>query len=120
MSENNIVLIAGEDLTDDEGKAIKLDGSYHAVIATGITDVIVGVLQRGAASGGEVVVDLPGSVSAVRLAGTVYRGQQLEILAAATFQLSQTSTAKECAIALQNGVSGDLCPALVTRFRINA
>ena len=108
-----LTLVAGEALTDDEGKGIKLDGSYNAVIATASTDEIMGVLKSGAASGSDVDVALPGSQVNVRVSGTVKRGQFGTLAADATFTGAKTDACVYACIFLQNGVSGDLVQALI-------
>jgi hypothetical protein len=113
MSEQLLVLEAGEALTDDEGKGIKLDGSYEAVIATAATDEIIGILKRGAAAGSEVDVALAGSEVPFRVSGTVKKGQFACLAADGTFTGGKTDAAVYAGIFTQNGVSGDLVMGIV-------
>jgi hypothetical protein len=113
IMDNVLTLVAGEDLTNDEGKGIKLDGSYNAIIATAVTDEIIGVLKVGAASGSDVDVALPGSQVQVRVSGTVKRGQFGSLAADATFTGGKADGSVFGCIILQNGVSGDLVQALI-------
>jgi hypothetical protein len=107
-----LVLTAGETLTDYEGYAIKLDGNYKAVKATAVTDEIIGILSKGAASAADVDVVIFGD-ALVRVSGTVKTGQFVAPAAAATCTAGKADNSVFCGIYLQNGVSGDLVPAFV-------
>ncbi len=114
MSDNYFSAVAGEDLTGDEGKAVKLDGSGNIVICTAATDAPIGVLRAGAASAAAVSVALPGAVTPVLVNGTVKRFGHIEVAAAATgTPATYGSAAIVFAQALEAGVSGDLVNALV-------
>lgn len=107
-----LVLTAGEALTDYEGYAIKLDGSGNAVKATAVTDEVIGILAKGAASGANVDVLIFGD-GLVRVSGAVKAGQFVAPAAAATCTAGKADNSVFCGIYLQNGASGDLVPAFV-------
>jgi hypothetical protein len=114
MSQLKFSATAGEDLTGDEGKAVKLDGSGNVVICTATTDAPVGVCEQGGESGETVQIALPGAIVPVRINGTVKRFGHLEVAGAATGTPATYGTgAIVFAQALEAGVSGDLVSALV-------
>jgi len=102
-------------LVDYEGYAMKIhtDGTIIKIAAE--TDSPIGPLVSGAAVGESVAVAAPGAIAKVKLSGTVKRLQYLQVAADATYLAAAFEAAEiVAALALEDGVSGDLVNALVT------
>lgn len=113
--------VAAETLTDKEGYGAMADGSGAVELADATTDEILGVIKQGAATGSEVSVALPGSITRVKLSGTVKKFDHGKIAADGTFLKSALATGDVvCVIFLEAGVSGDLIDALVVAPRLHA
>jgi hypothetical protein len=74
----------------------------------------IGVVRVGAAVGAKADIALPGDIAPVLLSGTVYAGDKLAIDSDSKFAASTPTDADVIgAIALEDGVSGDLVDALI-------
>ena len=99
-------------LVGKEGYAVKAASGLVELSAASIR--AIGVVVAGAAAGEQVSVALAGSVAPVKLGGTVYAGDILAIGAGSTFTASTPTDGDIVgAVALQDGVSGDLINALI-------
>jgi hypothetical protein len=114
MLSNVKPFTANEAQTDKEGYAVKYASGGKAALVTGTTDLAIGVIKNGAASGSLSDIALPGEVAPIKLSGTVTKGQRCQLAADATFIANAGSGARVlCALALESGVSGDLVDALI-------
>lgn len=104
---------ANEAHTDKEGYAVNAS-SGKAVLVTAATDLPIGVIRRGGASGALSDIALAGEIVPVKLSGNVTKGAHLQIAADGTFVTNAGSGARVlAAIALETGVSGDQVDALI-------
>lgn len=101
-------------LVDCEGYSVKcasglLEKSANSALA-------IGVVRIGRAAGELVDVAMPGDVVPVILAGTVYKGDILAIDSNSKFAASTPTDGDIIgAIALEDGVAGDLRDALIVK-----
>ena len=104
-------------LVGAEGYSVK--ASSGKVLKSANSMLAIGVVRVGAAVGGFADIALPGDIAPVKLAGTVYKGDILAIDASSTFGASTPTDADVIgAIALEDGVSGDLINALITKAEL--
>jgi hypothetical protein len=98
-----------------EGYSVKGDGA-GALALSANSALAVGVIRVGRAAGGVSDVALPGEVAPVLLSGTVYAGDLLAIDSNSKFAASTPSDGDILgAIALEDGVAGDLIDALICK-----
>jgi len=101
-------------LVGAEGYSVK--ASSGKVLKSANSMLAIGVVRVGAAVGGFADIALPGDIAPVILSGTVYKGDILAIDSNSKFAASTPSDADVIgAIALEDGVSGDLINALITK-----
>ena len=101
-------------LADKEGYAVKAASGLVELSAASTR--AIGVVRIGRAAGELVDVALPGDIAPVKLAGTVYAGDDLAIGSGSTFTASTPTDGDIVgAVALENGVSGDLIDALIVK-----
>jgi hypothetical protein len=101
-------------LVGAEGYSVKATSGKVSKSAASI--LAIGVVRVGAAVGGFADIAMPGDIAPVKLAGTVYKGDILAIDSNSTFAASTPTDADIIgAIALEDGVSGDLINALITK-----
>ena len=70
---------AGEDLTGDEGKAVKISAANTVILITGATDVAVGVVQSGNTSGKAVNIAAFGQQGEVEAGAAIVAGAELAV-----------------------------------------
>ena len=101
-------------LVDKEGYAVKAASGLVELSAASTR--AIGVVRVGAAVGDKADIAMPGEIAPVILAGTVYAGDILAIDSNSKFAASTPSDADIIgAIALEDGVSGDLVNALIVK-----
>ena len=101
-------------LVDKEGYSVKAASGLVALSAA--STLAIGVVRVGAAAGAKVEVAMPGDIAPVKLAGTVKAGDTLLIDANSTFQATTPTDGDIIgAIALEDGVSGDLIDAIIVK-----
>ncbi len=99
-------------LADKEGYGVKCASGLLAL--SGASTRCIGVVRIGRAAGELVDVAMPGEIAPVKLAGTVYAGDTLAVDSNSTFAASTPTDGDiVAAIALEDGVSGDLIDALI-------
>ena len=100
-----------------EGYSVK--ASSGKVLKSANSALAIGVVRVGAAVGAKADIAMPGDVAPVILAGTVSKGDILAIDSSSTFAASTPTDADVIgAIALEDGVSGDLINALITKAEL--
>lgn len=101
-------------LVGAEGYAVKAGSGL--VQKSGQSTLAIGVVRVGAAVGSKAEIAMPGDIAPVKLAGTVYAGDELAI-GASSDHTAATPTDGDIidAIALEGGVSGDLVDALIVK-----
>jgi len=104
-------------LVDKEGYSVKASSGLVELSANSV--LAIGVVRVGAAAAAPVDVAMPGDTAPVLLSGTVYKGDILAIDSNSKFAASTPSNGDIIgAIALEDGVSGDLINAqIVKAFR---
>ena len=70
---------AGEDLTGKEGRAVKISADNTVILATALTDIVVGTVHSGNVSGKAVEIMAFGNGGEVVIGATVTAGQELAI-----------------------------------------
>jgi hypothetical protein len=104
-------------LVGAEGYSVK--ASSGKVLKSANSALAIGVVRVGAAVGAKADIAMPGDVAPVILAGTVSKGDILAIDSSSTFAASTPTDADVIgAIALEDGVSGDLINALITKAEL--
>jgi hypothetical protein len=99
-------------LVDKEGYGVKAASGLVAL--SGASTLMIGVVRVGAAAGKLVDVALSGDIAPVKLAGTVYKGDKLLVDSSSTFSATTPTDGDiVAAIALEDGVSGDLIDAII-------
>jgi hypothetical protein len=107
-------LVANESHEGKEGYAVKASSGKAALVATGATDLPIGVIRFGAASGGLSHVALPGDVVPVKLGGTVVALARGQAENGGTFVTDAGTGARVLSVMfLQGGDAGDQVDALV-------
>lgn len=98
-----------------EGKAVTLDATGKIVTAANaVTDKSIGLAQNAAtAVGDKVEVALPGGGGKALLGGTVAAGDLLAPTTGGALIATTTATNRWAAMAMEDGVSGDLISAHV-------
>lgn len=105
--------IAGEDLSSDQYKFVKLNSSGQVVKAAAAA--AIGVLQNAPASGEPAEIALMGGGGLVKLGGTV--AIQGEITSNASSVGTAAATTNFVAgVAMAAGVSGDVVEAFLTHY----
>lgn len=113
MDDRVLVKKATADLTGKEGYAVKLDtDKNYVVIATAVTDEVVGVVKRGNTLGKEVEIVVWGYCP-LACSDTVAEGEYATLRADATFDGGKADGSVFCGMFMQAGVSGDLVPGFV-------
>ena len=69
MAENINTFVAGEELTDYEGYAVKLDSDGTVIKVTAATDIPIGVVNSGDGDGENVAIAMDGTHQAAKLGG---------------------------------------------------
>jgi hypothetical protein len=101
-------------LVGKEGYSVKAASGFVALSAN--SALAIGVVRVGAAAGAKVEVAMPGDIAPVILSGTVKNGDILAIDSNSKFAASTPSDGDIIgAIALEDGVSGDLVDALIVK-----
>jgi hypothetical protein len=101
-------------LVDKEGYSVKASSGLVELSAN--SALAIGVVRVGAAAGAPVDVALPGEIAPVLLSGTVSKGDILAIDSNSKFAASTPSDGDIVgAIALEDGVSGDLINGLIVK-----
>lgn len=107
--------VVTDNLTGKEGYSVKSSGAGKVQLSAAST-LAVGVVRVGAAVAAVADIAMPGDIAPVILAGTVYKGDSLVIGAGSTFTAATPTDGDIIgAIALENGVSGDLVDALIVK-----
>lgn len=106
---------AGEDLTGDLNKIVKLNESGTVVLA-GNGEVALGTVYEEAASTYPVTVQI-GCIAKVKLGGTVVPGQRV-MSNASGLGIAATSGLYAIGQALKGGVSGDVIPVFLGGHRV--
>ena len=124
-----VTLIAGEDLNDDQYKLLKINSSGRVILATAITDPIIGILaenpkQKGSSevsTGKDVPVALLKGIVKVKALGAVTAGNlatwgtgALATEAASIAALGNDSFA--FGVFLENGVANQIVSVLAGSF----
>lgn len=105
---------AATSLVGKEGYSVKASSGLVELSAN--SPLAIGVVRVGALGGAPVDVALPGDIAPVLLSGTVHKGDILAIDSNSLFAASTPSDGDIIgAIALEDGVSGDLINALITK-----
>lgn len=113
MEQRVLVKKATADLTGKEGLAVKLDADKnYVVLATAVSDEIVGVIQRGNSAGKEVEIVVFGYCG-LQINDNVGSGEFASLRADASFDGGKADGSVFCAIFDQDGVAGDRVPAFV-------
>ncbi len=101
-------------LVGAEGYSVK--ATSGKVLKSANSILAIGVVRVGAAVGGFADIALPGDIAPVLLSGTVSKGDVLAIDSNSKFAASTPTDGDIIgAIALEDGVSGDLINALITK-----
>ena len=101
-------------LVGAEGYSVK--ASSGKVLKSANSMLAIGVVRVGAAVGAKAEIAMPGDIAPVILSGTVYAGDILAIDSNSKFAAATPSDADVIgAIALENGVAGDLIDALIVK-----
>lgn len=94
------------------GKGVKIgsDRQHVAVVSTGRTDKSIGICQSSSvsASGDQVEVALNGGGAKALLGGTVVAGDELGLDNSGQLVKVATANDRRVAIAMEDGVSGDI------------
>ena len=107
--------VVTDDLTSKEGYSVKGSGAGKVQLSAN-SALAIGVVRTGAAVAGKAEIAMPGDIAPIKLAGTVYAGDLLAIDGSSTFAKSTPSDGDIIgAVALENGVSGDLIDALIVK-----
>ncbi len=105
---------ANEAHTDKEGYAVKASSGKAALVATGATDIPIGVIRLGGASGALSDIALPGDIVPVKLGGTVVALAHGQAENGGTFITNAGTGARVLSVLfLEGGVAGDQVDALV-------
>lgn len=94
-----------------EGYAVVANGSGAAAVSNSGTDLPIGPVVSGSDTTGRSTVALPGAIAPVKLGGTVKALDLLKLHTDGTYIKDAAGARTVCARALQDGISGDLCPA---------
>ena len=101
-------------LVDKEGYSVKAASGLIQLSAA--STLAIGVVRVGAAVGAMADVAMPGDIAPVKLAGTVSAGDTLLVDSNSTFQAATPTDGDIiAAVALQDGVSGDLVDAIIVK-----
>lgn len=109
-------LIAGEDLTGDLNKIVKINASGQAVLTSVSGEVCFGTVYEEAASGYPATIQF-GCIAKVKLGGTVEAGQRV-MGNTAGLGIAATSALYAIGQALVGGVSGDIVPVALNPHRV--
>ena len=96
-----------------EGYAVVADGAGAAAVSTSGTDLPIGPIVSGSDTTGKSSVALPGSRVPVKLGGTVKALDPLKLHTDGTYIKNAAGARTICAVAMQDGVAGDLCEAFI-------
>lgn len=113
----NYSFIAGEDLTNKRGYAIKGDPT-GVKVQTSANGGCLGILMNDNVAGGAVGIALNGQITKAKLGGTVAQGDLLSTDASGKFV--KATTGDIVAQALEAGDSDDLVYAVVTIGKFGA
>jgi hypothetical protein len=101
-------------LVGAEGYSVK--ASSGKVSKSANSTLAIGVVRVGAAVGAKADIAMPGDIAPVILAGTVYKGDLLAIDSNSKFAASTPTDGDIIgAVAMEDGVSGDLVDALIVK-----
>ena len=101
-------------LVGAEGKSVKATSGKVELSAT--STLAIGVVRVGAAVADKADIAMPGDIAPVLLGGTVKAGDTLVIGSGSTFTAATPTDGDIIgAIALEDGVSGDLVDALIVK-----
>ena len=107
--------VVTDDLTDKEGYSVKGSGAGKVQLSAA-SILAIGVVRVGAAAAAKAEIAMPGDIAPVKLGGTVYKGDTLLINSSSTFEATTPTSADVIgAVALEDGVSGDLIDAIIVK-----